>query len=99
MKRGRRVFGENGGGVVGVRRGGQSVARGGLLAARRHWKFPLWTGKSTVIGPFADDAHMLFRARSVGAIVVPRPSIAYIRSGDRGRRFGGLFGFLLGGFR
>ena len=49
-----------------------------------------------MIGLFADDAHMLFRAGSVGAIVVPRPSIAYIRSGDRGRRFGGLFGFLLG---
>ena len=38
----------------------------------------------------ADNAHMLFRAQSVGAIVVPRPSIADIRSGDRGRRFGGL---------
>ena len=68
--------------------------------ACRHWKLPLGTGESTVIGLFADDAHMLFRAQSVGAIVVPpRPSIADIRSGDRGRRFGGLFGFLLGGLR
>ena len=50
-----------------------------------------------MIGSFADDANVLFRARGAGAIIVPRLGITDVGPGDRRRGLSRLYCFLFPG--